>query len=256
MKVPEPQAGEVIYIAKGDFLGKGATAILERLPSGEVIKTPTPNPFFPNQEEDCRQNMCLEAQIYERIGEHPRVPKLIKWDPDECCLTMEYLENGNLGDYVEKNYETIAPELRLRWAKQASEGLQVLHSIGVIHCDISPRNFLLDCDLNLKISDFAGSSLSGSETSTYADTRFRHPCDLETPPRFSDDIFGLGSLIYFLMTNNYPYEEVPSDEVEKLYGSRQFPEVTHLMCGDIIERCWHQQVDAAQLCDYFKHMDD
>ncbi|KAN0086341.1 hypothetical protein V8E54_000029 [Elaphomyces granulatus] len=248
MEIPKPQDGEIIYVAKGDFLSKGGTAILERLPSGEVIKTPTPNPFSPIQEEVCRRDMCLEAQIYERIGEHPRVPKFIKWDSDECCLTMEYLENGSLEDYVKENHESITSELRLRWAKQASEGIQLLHSIGVIHCDISPRNFLLDCDLNLKISDFAGSSLSGSESNTCPDARFRYPeSNYDIPPRFSDDIFGLGSLIYFIITSNYPYGEVPSDEVEKLYVNQQFPEVTHLTCGDIIERCWHQQVDAAQV---------
>jgi serine/threonine protein kinase len=137
---------------------------------------------------------------------------------------MEYLENGNLRDYIRKNYAIITSELRLRWAKQAAEGLQILHSVNVVHCDISPRNFLLDGDLNLKISDFAGSSLSGSIPSAYANTRYRHPDGhWDIPPRFEDDIFGLGSLIYFIMTNNYPYEEVSSDDVERLYKDRQFP---------------------------------
>ncbi|KKA16437.1 Serine/threonine protein kinase [Rasamsonia emersonii CBS 393.64] len=72
----------------------------------------------------------------------------------------------------EKNHHAITSELRLRWAKQAAEGLQILHSVDVVHCDVSPRNFLLDSGLNLKISDFAGASLSGSEPSAYSATRF------------------------------------------------------------------------------------
>ena len=51
--------------------------------------------------------------------------------------------------------------LRRRWAKQAAEGVRLLHSHGVIH-DISPRNFLLDGELDLKIADFAGLSLLDS----------------------------------------------------------------------------------------------
>lgn len=91
------------------------------------------------------------------------------------------------------------------WAKQAAEGLAALHSIGVVHCDISPRNFLLDLDLNLRISDFGGASLSGSEPSAVAQTRFRHPqFDWDAPPTYGDDIFSLGSLIYFIMTGSYP----------------------------------------------------
>lgn len=245
METPKPGPGEIIYVSKGVFLTRGGTAIFERLPSGEVVKTPTPNPFCRAEEEDCRQYMRLEAQVYERIGEHPRIPKFIKWDPTTCCLTIEYLENGNLREYMRENHETITSQLRLRWAKQATEGLQVLHYNGAIHCDISPRNFLLDSDLYLKISDFAGSSLSGSAPSAYLDPRYRHPdCELDVPC-FQDDMFGLGSLIYFIMTGNYPYEELPSGEVDKLYKHRQFPEVTSLMCGDIIEQCWHRQVDAA-----------
>lgn len=158
------------------------------------------------------------------------------------------MDNGNLRDYIRGNLHAITSELRLRWAKQAAEGLQVLHSIDVVHCDVSPRNFLLDSNLNLEICDFAGASLSGSEPSAYAATRFRHPeCNWDVLPRFEDDIFSFGSLIYFIMTNSYTYEEIFSDEVEKLYACRQFPDVTHLPCGRIIEQCWHQQVNAAQV---------
>lgn len=254
-EIPRPGFGEVIYIEKGEFLSHGGTAILERLSSGDVIKTPTPNPYSPIEEGDHRRNMRREAQVYKTVGEHPRVPKFINWDQDTCCLTIEYLANGDLREYVRRNHEAITSELRLRWAKEAAEALQVLHSVDVVHCDISPRNFLLDGDLNLKICDFSGSSLSGSAPSAYSDTRYRHPTSRwDAPPRFEDDIFGLGSLIYFILTDTHPYEEIASDEVEKLYQCRQFPEVAHLTCGSIIEKCWHHQVDAAQVYDYFKDL--
>lgn len=250
-EIPEPDFGEVIYISKGEFLTRGGTAILERLPSGDVIKTPPPNPYIPIEERDARRNMRLEAQVYERIGEHPRIPKFVEWDPSTCCLTMEYLANGNSRDYIKENQGLLSPALRHKWAKQAAEGLHVLHSFDIIHCDVSPRNFLLDCDLNLKISDFAGSSLSVSALSAFSNTRYRHPaCDWDTPPRFEDGVFGLGSLIYFIMTDNYPYEEVGSDDVEDLYRRSQFLDVAHIPCGDIIEQCWHQQLDASQVRDY------
>jgi serine/threonine protein kinase len=195
--------------------------------------------------------MCHEAKIYQKLGEHHRLPKIVKWDPDTCCLTMEYLGNGDLGTYVKKHHDTISPELRLRWAKQAAEGLQLLHSAEIIHCDISPRNFLLDADLNLKICDFAGSSMSGSKPSSFADPRYRPDGGYDAAPRIEDDIFALGSLIYFICTAQHPHGEVASDEVEKRYQSQQFPEDDHLTCGEIIRKCWNNQVDAAQLCSSF-----
>lgn len=200
--------------------------------------------------------MRVEARIYETIGPHPRVPRIITWDPQTCCLTMEYLEKGNLREYIQNNAGSVTPELRQRWARQATEGLNVLHSANIIHCDISPCNFLLDHDLHLKIADFGGASLRGSAPSAVAATRFRYPIsDWDAPPSFEEDVFGLGSLIYFIMTGTYPYEDIPSDKVEKLYESHTFPDVTHLACGVIIERCWGKQVNTSEVLTYLEALD-
>jgi hypothetical protein len=48
------------------------------------------------------------------------------------------------------------------------------------------------------------------------------------------------------MTNKAPYEEIESKEVRKLYESREFPDVTGLLCGEIIQRCWHCKFESAQ----------
>ncbi|KAI9039929.1 zinc knuckle domain protein [Aspergillus affinis] len=224
-------------------VGLGGTAILERLPSGTVMKTLIPSPYCRAEEDDHRRNMRLEAQIYTMIGEHPRVPKLIHWDLKTCCLEMEYLENGNLKEYVLQNDQSIILQLRLRWSRQAAEALTALHGVEVIHCDLSPRNFLLDSHLNVKIADFGDASLCGSDPSATPATRFRHPdYDWNVQPVFGDDIFSLGSLIYFIMTGSYPYEEISSDEVEKLYEIQQYPDVSSVVCGAMIMQCWRRQV--------------
>lgn len=186
--------------------------------------------------------MRIEARVYLTIGAHPCIPKLIRWDPEICCITLGYLKNGTLKEYIRQKHEQrLTTQLRYRWAKQAAEGIKFLHSFNIIHCDVSPRNFLLDSNLDLKISDFGGASISGSEPAAVAETRFRCPSDLSAPASFEDDIFSLGSLIYLIMTGNYPYEDTPSDRVEKLYTAQTFPDVSDLTCGDIILRCWDRK---------------
>ncbi|KAL5335645.1 kinase-like protein [Aspergillus crustosus] len=247
VKAPEPLHGQVVYVSKGAMLAWGGTAILERLPSGAVVKTPIPNPYCLPEERDHRRNMRLEAEIYALIGDHPRIPRIINWDDEACCLTMEYLENGNLKEYVRRNSQSIALQHRIRWCLQATEALGVLHGHNVIHCDLSPRNFLLDSDLNLRIADFGGASLSGSDPSATPATRFRHPgYDFNAAPVFQDDIFSLGSLIYFIMTGYYPYEDLSSDKVEKLYEINNFPDVSSITGGNIITQCWLRQTASAQ----------
>ena len=67
-------------------------------------------------------------------------------------------------------------------------------------------------------------------------------------PRYLGMIYsGLGPLIYFIMTGSYPYEDVFSDEVEKLYDVQQFPDVSSIVCGAIVMQCWRRQVDSAQV---------
>jgi serine/threonine protein kinase len=160
---------------------------------------------------------------------------------------MEYLENGNLKDYVYQNNQNIALQRRIQWCLQAAEGLSVLHGHNIIHCDLSPRNFLLDSDLNVRIADFGGASLSGSDPSATPATRFRHPgYDFNAAPLFQDDLFSLGSLIYFIMTGHYPYGDLPSDTVKHLYEIHNFPDVSSIIGGDIITQCWLRQAASAQ----------
>lgn len=246
-----PNPPQVLYVTKGHFVHWGGTAVVERLPSGTIIKSPAPGGSA-FQEEARRIGMLNELQIYqkiyERYSDHPRIPRVFDWYPESCCLTMEFLENGSLETFMERNLSRGIPLLpRLRWAKQAAEALQVLHSLHIIHCDIFPRNFLLDSEFNLKICDFGGASLNGIDPMAVADTRYLHPrFDWRRPPVFGDDLFSLGSLIYFIMAGEHPYKDVPSGQVEQMYDAYRFPDVSRLFCGDIIVKCWNRRFETAQ----------
>ncbi|RAH53574.1 kinase-like protein [Aspergillus piperis CBS 112811] len=246
-----PNFGDIVFRVKGQFLAWGGTAVLERLPSGNVVKTPLPNPYFQREHERHRKSMCIEAIIYEILKDHPRVPKYLDWDPTTCCLTMEYVENGSLADFLERNHQSIADSMRRKWARQAAEGVQLLHHHNIIHSDLSPHNFLVDSNLDLKVSDFAGASVFGAPGSALPGTRYRDPHVEGYVLRSSDDIFSLGSVIYFIMTGKHPYQDLPSDNVKYLFQCSQFPEVGHLSCGSIIRRCWLLEVDATEVYEYF-----
>lgn len=216
---------------------------MERLSTGEVVKSPWPGP----RAEACRRDITAEFQIYARLGTHPRLVEIIDWDPKECVLTMEYMSNGSLKDFILAKNDSISLPQRLRWAREAAEGLELLHAADVVHCDIEPKNFFLDTYLNLKIADFSGSSLNGCQPSACANDRFLHPdFDWRRQPVAQDDLFGLGSLIYFIMAGQYPFHELASDEVEANYKAREFPDVESIECGDIIKRCWNLEVGSAK----------
>ncbi|KAL2754876.1 hypothetical protein ACRALDRAFT_2064281, partial [Sodiomyces alcalophilus JCM 7366] len=197
--------GHIYYVRKGEFVRRGATALVERLPSGHIAKTPVPNPYDPREEQENRQNMEREYEVYRLVGPSPSIPKLIHWDSESKTLVLEDHANGDLETYLRDRRDTDV-DTRKKWALQAARALASLHNVGVIHQDIAPRNFLLNKDLDLRICDFAGSSIPGNTVS----------CNSPGPryqsrawcrgyiPTHADDIFGLGSVLYFIMTSEDP----------------------------------------------------
>ena len=248
VSVKELKKNANIIQGKGEFLGGGVTGLVERLKSGDVIKSPwTGRPTA----SDCRQEMAIEAQIYKRLGAHPRLVQLKHWDPVDHTLTLEYMPHGNLMEYVKNYGQKISPAQRQQWAMEATEGVELLHSHGVIQGDVGPHNFLLDVDLSLKICDFGGSSLDGSRATVAPGVRYRLPSLAGRhiqPATIKEDLFALGSTIYFIATGHEPYNELTDeDQVEKLYKDGVFPELGGVPFAEIIALCWRQEAESAKM---------
>jgi hypothetical protein len=64
-------------------------------------------------------------------------------------------------------------------------------------------------------------------------------------PEVQVDIYVFGSTMYNIMAGQYPFQELPSNEVEELYKNYTFPNVTRISCGEIIMRCWRCEVASA-----------
>lgn len=239
-------AWDHVIRSKGSLLAGGVSGLVELSKAGYAIKSPWPGP----ENAECRREITLEARIYEILGPHDRLVKIQHWNPNECVLTMEYMPNGTLDDYLRNHRaDGIAVEQRLRWALQTAQGLQLLHAADIVHCDLKAKNLLLDASLGLKIADFSGSSLRGSKTNSCAGMRYMPPKSFDDV-RKHIDLFALGSVIYKIMSGMDPYEDIPSGSVWPLYELRQFPDVTGLVCGESIKGCWFGRVQSAcQVCE-------
>ncbi|KAI9804805.1 MAG: hypothetical protein M1825_001173 [Sarcosagium campestre] len=160
------------------------------------------------------------------------------------------MPHGTLKDYVKKYDQKISPAQRQQWVTEAAEGIKLLHSHGVIQSDVGPHNFLLDIGLSLKICDFGGSSLDGSRATVIPGARYRLPGLAERhlqPPTVKEDLFALGSTIYFIATGHEPYEQVDEDDqVEKLYKDGVFPALGTVLFSEIIALCWRQEAESAK----------
>ncbi|QPG94750.1 hypothetical protein C2857_006898 [Epichloe festucae Fl1] len=238
--------GEIYYTAKGDFVGSGATSIVNRLTDDSIVKYPKPNSYCPHEEDRCRQEIITEAAAYQRIGNSDRTPAFISWDAESHSLVLEYLKNGDLQSYMRRHGTLVTAKRRFQWTLQAAEALVVVHEADIIHCDVTPRNFMLDETLELHIADFAGSSISGSLPTITTSPRFQRPgWSWKRKPEIRDDIFALGSVLFFILTGYEPYDDLAEDEVEKRFQKGDFPDVTFLSCGSIITGCWTGSFETA-----------
>ncbi|KAF2488162.1 kinase-like domain-containing protein, partial [Neohortaea acidophila] len=235
---------------RGKFIASGVSGFVELTNTGTIVKTPNTGPEY----EECRHELFLEAEIYRILGPHPRLIRVLDWDAQREVLTLEYMRRGTLKDFLaslpphestRSNYDDqISREQRLRWAVQCAEGLELLHSHGVWHCDFKPKNILLDHEGGIRIVDFGGSSLHNSTPSAHPGSRFAPPSKaLEWGLR--QDLFSLGSMIYTIMTGAEPYADRGSEEVVELFERQYFPTTTHLLGGEIMRDCWLARVTSA-----------
>lgn len=191
--------GEVKYPAgfgMKDVVAWGSTGLVVHDEASQtVIKTP----IWDGNE----LRLVRERDIYERLSQRGGHPSILRYyGTVEDGIRLEYVPNGNIRMFYHAHDQAeISFERRVRWATQIAEGLGFLHSVGVIHGDLTCHNVFLDEGLDAKVADFAGSSLDGSELLICIMPSHEYPGPVLST---QGDIFALGSVLYEIMTGTPP----------------------------------------------------
>lgn len=247
--------GTVRYIA----LGSAGAIFLDN--NGRVIKTPLKHDI-----EGCTQHVIESVQHIESISQlcinrEKLIYRALPKNPNilDCLaitdrgLHFPYHRLGNLRDYFQ--HKEITNHIRDQWIKNAIDAITLIHSHGVIHADISPRNFLVAEDLSIKLCDFAGSVIDELEPLVEEEDRYR--ISPWSPRTFKTDLFALGCLIYEISTGVRPYNEIDDlEEVARLYTAQIFPKLDGLRYRDMIYKCWTSQYASVDILrsDYKRYM--
>ncbi|PGG99166.1 hypothetical protein AJ79_08658 [Helicocarpus griseus UAMH5409] len=101
--------------------------------------------------------LCIDREkfIYQTLPKNPCILDCL--DTEEKGLRFPYYRLGNLRDYLRHN--DVDNHVRDRWIGNAIDAVAFIHTYGVTHADISPRNFLVADALSIKLCDFAGSAI-------------------------------------------------------------------------------------------------
>jgi len=218
----------------------GNTACLGLLPDNSVLKFP-----FDRHDRFSKKALDIEHCILLALGDHERLVKYLGREKHGLCF--QFAVNGDVRRYMSATEPaSISLQLRYKWSKQATEALAIVHSRGVVHCDIHPNNFLLDDQLDLRLCDFSGSLFGDLDGAAMESTRFFLPRDPLATPNVKSDLFALGSAIYYIMSGHEPYDALSEDEVSARYSRGEFPMVDSIACGRIIMGCWKEHFNSAE----------
>ena len=105
-------------------------------------------------------NVRAERMILMNRTQSPFVVKLFFTfqSPEYLYLVMEYLPGGDCASLV-KTLGALPDEWAQQYLAEMVQGLDYLHSTGVVHRDMKPDNLLIDHHGHLKLTDFGLSKL-------------------------------------------------------------------------------------------------
>nr|XP_029501925.1 serine/threonine-protein kinase STK11-like isoform X1 [Oncorhynchus nerka]XP_029501926.1 serine/threonine-protein kinase STK11-like isoform X1 [Oncorhynchus nerka]XP_029501927.1 serine/threonine-protein kinase STK11-like isoform X1 [Oncorhynchus nerka]XP_029501928.1 serine/threonine-protein kinase STK11-like isoform X1 [Oncorhynchus nerka]XP_029501929.1 serine/threonine-protein kinase STK11-like isoform X1 [Oncorhynchus nerka]XP_029501930.1 serine/threonine-protein kinase STK11-like isoform len=208
----EGSYGKVKEMLDSDTLCRRAVKILKkkklrRIPNGEA-------------------NVKKEIQLLRRL-QHKNVIHLVdvlyNEEKQKMYMVMEYCVCG-MQEMLDSVPEKRFPVFQAHgYFLQLLDGLEYLHSQGIVHKDIKPGNLLLTTDGALKISDLGVAEalhpFAEDDTcrTSQGSPAFQPPeiaNGLDTFSGFKVDIWSAGITLYNITTSLYPFE---GDNIYKLF---------------------------------------
>ncbi|CAL8115686.1 unnamed protein product [Orchesella dallaii] len=141
-------------LVKGELLGKGFFGQVYKVTHCETNEVMVLKELY-RLDEEAQRNFLKEVAVLRRL-EHPNVLRFIGvlYKERKLHLITEYVRGGSLRDMIQNLQLQLNWEQRSRFAHDISCGMAYLHSMGVIHRDLSSHNCLVREDMSVVVADF------------------------------------------------------------------------------------------------------
>nr|XP_043609940.1 integrin-linked protein kinase 1-like isoform X2 [Erigeron canadensis] len=199
-----------------------------------------------------------ELTLLEKVR-HPNVVQFVGAVTQNVpmMIVSEYHPRGDLSSYLQKKGR-LSPSKALRFALDIARGINYLHECKpdpIIHCDLRPKNILLDSGGQLKVAGFGLIRLSKISPNK---ARLARPVTIDqtnlyiAPEIFKDELFdrgvdaySFGLILYEMMEGIQPFHPKVPEEAVKLMcvdvkrpsfkiKSKYYPPDLK----ELIEECW------------------
>ena len=183
-----------------------------------------------------RRRLFREIQANSQVR-HPNITEILDFGEDPragAFMVMEYLTGRSLEDAV-KEQTVLELPFCLEVTLQLCAALSAIHSRGLVHCDLKPRNVQLLTSGRLKLLDFGLSKPFSPERAeefqriTTGFMAYGTPCYMSPeqaraqPLDQRSDIYALGIMIYEMLMGHPPFEGGTYREVLEGHVNKPVP---------------------------------
>ena len=166
----------------------------------------------------------LEAEAAARL-EHPGIVPIheVGERDGSCYFSMKFVEGGQLDEVVKRTPMPIRRAVEL--IAKVARTVHYAHEHGILHRDIKPGNILLDAEAEPHLTDFGLARLVESESSVTQTLDVLGTPSYMAPEQAvgnnaavssATDVYGLGAVLYQLLTGQPPFAGGTTYETIKL----------------------------------------
>ncbi|CAK93643.1 unnamed protein product (macronuclear) [Paramecium tetraurelia] len=183
--------------------------------------------FEKNQFDEEIGPKALKQEIeILRLLKNEHFTKLLKiYEGDQAVyLVFEQQKGGDLQRFLKENENSLTEKTAFQAIKQLLQGINLMHTLNYMHRDLKPENILLknkDSLEELIISDLGLAervnneqkplfTLCGTPGYVGPEVLKKQPYDQKV------DIYGIGIILYTLLTGKNPFQSILKDEILEL----------------------------------------
>ncbi|KAK1439820.1 hypothetical protein QVD17_05642 [Tagetes erecta] len=229
--------------SRGPVLGRGSSATVSSA-------TTTSGDLFAVKSVDIQQAKILQKeQHFLSIFNSPYVVSYKGCDittenyKTYYNIFMDYMSRGSITDSINHRINKRFNDLEIaRYTRHVVQGLEYIHSIGIVHCDIKGRNILID-EFGAKIGDFGCAKWCNQMEPITGTPMFMAPEVARGEEQgFPADIWAVGCTVIEMYTGGLPWPEVndPASVLYKIGFSGEIPGIPDEICDeakDFVAKC-------------------
>lgn len=162
---------------------------------------------------DAERALESEAAAAASLS-HPNIVRIheVGREQGQLFFSMEYIPGEELGQWARSRVLDATAVARL--VRELASAVECAHSHGIWHHDLKPSNVLVDDEGHPRLMDFGLARRRDFRTQSDASAGVGSPnylapeqaSDRFGEPRAVTDVFGLGGILYHLLTDRPPFQ--------------------------------------------------